>query len=121
MKPFAPPKPSLLSGLGSNRDVAAYGKSRAFGAAAEMGMDRAQKQQEMGVSQMQEDSQQRQRQAQNYTSRAGNEAQERVGQSNLDTRRSVFNIGMGFDYGALQRRRQLNLQQALLNSAAKDF
>ena len=84
-------------------------------------MEKAQKQQEMGVSQMQEDSQQRQRQAQNYTSRAGNEAQERVGQSNLDTRRNVFNIGMGFDYGALQRKKQLNLQQALLNSAARDF
>lgn len=118
--PFAPAK-SLLSGLGRNRDVSAFAKGQQMQNDSAMGMDRAQKQQEMGVSQMQEDAQQRQRTAQNYASRAANESQERVAGAQLDNRRNVFNVGMAFDYAALQRRNQLNLQQALLSGAARDF
>lgn len=121
MTSFKPQKSGLLSGLSGNPNVSAFAKGRSMGAAAEMGMDRAQKQQEMGVDQMQADSQMRQRQSQNYATRFGNEAQERVAQGNLNTRQNVFNIGMGFDYAALQRRKNLNLQQALMYGAARDF
>jgi|688.fasta_scaffold2041463_1 hypothetical protein len=119
--PSGAPKKSLLSGLAPDRNVTAFAKGQQMQASAAMGMDRAQKQQEMGVSQMQEDAQQRQRTAQNYTSRFGNEAQERNAAANLDNRRNVFDLGMNFSYAALQRNKNLNLQQALFNSAARNF
>ena len=119
--PTGAPKKSLLSGLAPDRNVSAFAKGQQMQNAATMGMDRAQKQQEMGVSQMQEDAQQRQRTAQNYTTRAGNEAQERTAGATLDNRRSVFDLGMNLSYAGLQRRNQLNLQQALLSGAARDF
>lgn len=119
--PPVAPKKSLLSGLAPDRNVAAFAKGQQMQNAATMGMDRAQKQQEMGVSQMQEDAQQRQRTAQNYTTRAGNEAQERTAGASIDNRRNVFNVGMDFSYAALQRRKALDIQQSLLNGAARDF
>jgi hypothetical protein len=119
--PSAAPKKSLLSGLAPDPNVSAFAKGQQMQATAAMGMDRAQKQQEMGVNQMQEDAQQRQRTAQNYTSRFGNEAQERTAGASLDNRRNVFNLGMDFNYAALQRNKNLNLQQALLSGAARDF
>jgi hypothetical protein len=119
--PTGAPKKSLLSGLAPDRNVSAFAKGQQMQNAATMGMDRAQKQQEMGVSQMQEDAQQRQRTAQNYTTRAGNEAQERTAGATLDNRRNVFDLGMNFSYAGLQRRNQLNLQQALLSNAARNF
>jgi hypothetical protein len=119
--PTGAPKKSLLSGLAPDRNVSAFTKGQQMQNAATMGMDRAQKQQEMDVSQMQEDAQQRQRTAQNYTTRAGNEAQERTAGATLDNRRNVFDLGMNFGYAGLQRRNQLNLQQALLSGAARNF
>ena len=119
--PTGAPKKSLLSGLAPDRNVSAFAKGQQMQNAATMGMDRAQKQQEMGVSQMQEDAQQRQRTAQNYTTRAGNEAQERTAGATLDNRRNVFDLCMNFSYAGLQRRNQLNLQQALLSNAARNF
>lgn len=120
MIPLGQPKKSLLSGLGSP-DVSAFAKGRAMGGAAENSMTAAQQRQEMQVDQANADSQRNQRQAQVNASRLGNEAQERMGQNSLATRQNVFNIGMNFDYAALQRRRQMNLQQALLQGAARDF
>lgn len=120
-KPLPAPGKSLLSGLGSNRDVSAYTKGQQMQGDAALGMQRAQSQQESSVSSAQSEIQRRMRAAQNSANRFGNEAQERIAGSQLDNRRSVFDIGMGFDYAALNRRRQLNLQQSLLNGIARDF
>jgi len=114
------PKKSLLSGLGSP-DVSAFAKGRSMGGAAENAMNAAQQRQEMAVDSANSESQRNQRSAQNMASRFGNQMQESVGQSNLDTRKNVFGIGMDYDYAALQRRRQINLKHALIQGVARDF
>lgn len=111
----------LLSGLNKKGDAGAFGYGQAMSAAADMNLDREKQNQEMGVRQMQEDSQQRQRESQNKTNRLQNDAQLRTRQGDLQSRKSVFNTGMAFDYAALNKRRQTALQQALLNGLAKDF
>lgn len=117
----AKPSKGLLSGLAPTPNVSAFAKGQQMTNQAALGMENAKKQQETAVDQMQEDSQQRQRQSQNAASRAGNESQERVGAGNLANRANVFNVGMGFDYASLQKRRQLDLQQTLLNGLAREF
>jgi hypothetical protein len=116
------PSKQLLSGLTKKTgDAGAFGKGQAMAAAAGLGMDREQKNQEFGVQQMKEDSQLRQQGNQNMAQRAGNEVDARMQKGALDSRRSVFDTGMNFDYAALRKRKQTNLQQALLNNMARDF
>lgn len=115
------PSGRLLAGLSTKGDVGAFAKGQAMADAAALNMDRQQKNQELGMQQMQAQSSQRQKEASNQANRAGNESQERVQAGNLANRRDVFNTDMGFNYAALQRRNHLNLQQALLNGMARNF
>jgi hypothetical protein len=116
------PGSSLLSGLSKKGgDVGAFAKGRAMANAAGLNMDRQQQNQEMGVRQMQADSQMRQQQNQNQMRRATNEVAERTAGGALDARQRVFDTGMNFDYAGLQKRQNMNLQQALLNNFARDL
>lgn len=118
-KPLPPPGRSLLSGL--NPNVSAFGKGQQMQSAAELGVDRAQKQQEMSLGSAQSDIQRRMQSSRHAANRFGNEAQERTTGAQLDNRRQVFDMGMNFDYAALQRRNALNLRQSLFNNVARDF
>lgn len=116
------PKGGILSGLTKKSgDAGAYGKGKAMAAQAGLGLDQANKDQEFGVQQMQADSQLRQQENQNKAQRAGNESEARMQKGALDSRRTVFDTSMNFDYAALQKRRQMQLKQSLLNSVARDF
>jgi hypothetical protein len=116
------PSKQLLSGLTKKTgDAGAFGKGQAMAAAAGLNMDREQKNQEFGVQQMKDDSQLRQQGNQNMAQRAGNEVDARMQKGALDSRKSVFDTGMNFDYASLRKRQQTNLQQALLNNMARDF
>lgn len=109
---------SLLSGL---RSKSPYAKGLAMQSASELNMAREQANQKAGVQQMQTESEQRQQSNRNSAQAASNASQERTQASQLATRQSAFNIGMGFDYAALQRGQRLKLQQALINGLARDF
>lgn len=115
------PQGRLLSGLSRKPNIGAFEKGISMRDAAALGMERAQNDQKMGTQQMQEESQQRQRDSQNKTTQLGNAAQERTRRGEMQNRRQVFDTQMGFDYAGLQKRRSLDLQQALLNSAARSF
>ncbi len=110
---------SLLSGL--SKKASPYGKGQAMQAAASLGMDREQKNQEFATKQMQDESQQRQQESRNSAMQASNASQERVARGNLANRGAAFETGMGFDYAGLQKRQWMNLQQTLLSGLAKDF
>jgi hypothetical protein len=116
------PSKQLLSGLTKKTgDAGAFGKGQAMAAAAGLNMDREQKNQEFGVQQMKDDSQLRQQGNQNMNRRALNDVDARMQKGALDSRKSVFDTGMNFDYASLRKRQQTNLQQALLNNMARDF
>jgi len=115
------PGASVLSGLNKKGPVGQFAAGQAMSSAANLNMNRDQANQKFGVEQMQEQSQQRQRDAQNRTTQANNAAEMRMRQGDLDSRSRVFDTSMDFDYAGLNRRRQLNLQQALLNDFARDF
>lgn len=118
----AKPKTGLLGGLRTtNPNVSAFAKGQAMAGQAALGMERAKGAQEMGVQQMQQDSQLRQQEGQNKAQRAGNESQQRIAEGDLDSRRSVFDTSMAYDYAGLQKRNRLNFQQALINGMARDF
>jgi hypothetical protein len=115
------PSTRLLGGLTHKGDVGAYAKGQAMASASGLEMDRQQKNQQLGVQAMQQESQQRQQQSQNHAARAGNETQSRIAQGDLANRQQVFNTGMNYDYAALQKRRNLDLQQLLVNHVAREF
>lgn len=121
---FTPTKPAakpLLSGLSPSPNVAAAAKGQQMQGQAALGMERAQQQQESALNSAQGEVQRRAQSSRNAASRFGNEMQEGIANAQQDTRRNVFDVGMGFDYAALQRRNQLNLRQSLLNGIARDF
>jgi hypothetical protein len=117
----AKPAGGLLGGLSKNPNVSAYAKGRQMENAAALGFENAQRSQKADVDQMQQESSQRQLRSSNAASQAANQSQERIAASNANTRSSVFDTSMGFDYAALQKRRNLDLQQALLNGVARSF
>jgi hypothetical protein len=109
----------LLAGLhggGSTAQQAAYGQAMA--GAANMQLDQAGKNQELGQQQMQAESQQRQQNNSNMAQRAGNETQERIGQGELNSRKKTFNMGMNYGYAQMNKQRQVGHQQQLLNGLA---
>lgn len=110
---------SVLSGLAARSSP--FGKGQAMQAASGLNMDREQKNQDFAVKQMQDESQQRQQASRTAAARSSNESQERTAAANAASRSNVFDVGMRFDYAGLQKRQQLNLQQALLNGIARDF
>lgn len=115
------PGQRLLSGLNTKGNAGAFAKGQAMQAASGLNMDREQQNQQFGVQQMQQESQQRQQQSGNRAQQAQNSIQERMQQGEQANRRSVFDMGMRYDYAGLQKQRQLRLQQALLNQVARDF
>jgi hypothetical protein len=110
---------SLLSGLSPKSSP--FAKGQAMQAASGLNMDREQKNQDFALKQMQDNSQQRQAMARNSAQQAANASQERTARRSADSRSSLFDVNMGFDYASLQKRRQLGLQQMLLNGLARDF
>lgn len=115
------PSGRLLSGLSKKGDAGAFARGQAMSSAADLNLEAAKQNQEAGVRQMQEDSQQRQRDAQNKTARLSNDTQIRTRQGDLQSRKNVFDTSMAFDYASLNKRRDINLKQALLNNMARDF
>lgn len=111
----------LLGGLSQKPSVAAFGKGRGMSAAAGLGMKQATDNQQMAVDQMQEESQQRMRQAGNAASRASNESQQRIQEGSLANRRAVFDMGMGYDYAQRRRKRDMDFRQMLLDGLTRDF
>lgn len=111
----------LLGGLSQKPSVAAFGKGRAMSAAAGLGMKQATDNQQMAVDQMQEDSQQRLKQAGNAASRASNESQQRIQEGNLANRRATFDMGMAYDVAQQQKRKAMDFRQMLFNGLTKDF
>lgn len=111
----------LLGGLSQKPNVAAFGKGRAMSSAAGLGMKQATDNQQMAVDQMQEESQQRMKQAGNAASRASSESQQRIQEGNLANRRSVFDMGMAYDYAQQQKRRATDFRQMLFNGLTRDF
>lgn len=116
------PGKSLLSGLAKRPgDAGAFATGQAMAGAADLNLSREQQNQQAGVEQMQADSRLRQQNNQNQAQRGQNEVQERVAQGALDSRRTVFDKGLEFDYAGLRKRKQMNIRQALLNSMAREF
>lgn len=110
----------MLSGLRAPGKAAPYAKGLAMQAAAGLNMDRAKQDQQLGVQQMQADSQDRLASARNNAERLGNDSRARMQAAGLASRKSIFDAGLKFDYAGLQKNNQLRWQQALLNYAAGD-
>lgn len=112
-------RPGKQSTGGQAASQAAAGAGMA-GAAA-LNMDRAKSNQDLGVQNMQAESQQRQQNAQTQTQRGGNESQARIQGGELANRKSTFDMGMAFSYAELHKRKQIQRQQSILSGLAKEF
>lgn len=106
----------MLAGLKRSGDVGAFAKGQGMAAAAGLNLESANQKQQLGVQQMQDDSRLRQQDSQNKAQRAENDSQSRMMKGALDSRKSVFDANMAFDYAGLRKRQGLQIQQALLNS-----
>ena len=84
-------------------------------------MDRAAQNQQLGMQQMQQRSELSQANARNRMAALGNQSQERMKGMEMDNRRQNFDAQMGWQYAGLNKRRQLEMQQTLLNNLARDF
>lgn len=116
------PGGGVLGGLTKKSGAAgAYGKGLGMAAAAGLNMDREQKNQEFGMKQMGDESQLRQMGNRNMAQRAGNESDYRLQRGALDSRQNVFNTSMNYDYAGLQKRRNMQLQQSLLNQLSREL
>ena len=116
------PSAGILGGLTKKSGAAgAYGKGLGMAAAAGLNMEREQKNQEFGLQQMKDESQLRQQGNQNMAQRAGNDSEARLQKGALASRKNVFDTSMNYDYAALQKRKNMQLQQSLLNNIARDF
>lgn len=115
------PSGRLLGGLAKKGSAgqAAYGQAMA--SAAGLNMDRAKQNQQLGMQQMQQRSELAQGTARNQMAALGNQSQERMQQAQLDNRRANFDQQMGWQYAGMNRRRQLDMQQTLLNNLSRDF
>lgn len=110
---------SVLSGLTKRQSQ--YGKGLSMQAGAALGLARDKENQQFGVKQMQDVSQQRLAAFRNDADRQRNMAAERARQEQMTSQRAIDDVGLRFDYAGLQKRRQLQLQQSLLNSIAREF
>lgn len=114
-------KGGVLSGLRSNPNAAAFGKGRRMQASAGLGLENAKSAQQSSNEQMRQESAQRQQFAANSTAKAGNQTQERIQSAGLRNRANVFDTSLAYDYGALNKRRQLDFQQALLDGLTRSL
>lgn len=115
------PGRSVLSGLSKKGDVGAFSKGLAMRDAAGLNMEKQKQNQEFGTQQMQQQSQLRQKDSQNKAQQAENQSQLRTQYADLAGRRKVFDTSLAYDYDALRRRRQTQLQQTILNGLARSF
>jgi hypothetical protein len=115
------PKPSLLSGLRTSGSVGAFAKGQAMNNAAGMGLDAAQKNQELGVQAMEQESRLRQAGNEVKGQRAGHAMQEGLARDAFQNRQDVFDTGMNYDYAQMFKQRSNRYLQALLDASARDF
>ena len=115
------PGRGVLSGLRTQGAAAPYAKGLAMQGAAGLAMERDKQNQQMGLQQMQADSQHRVAQARSQAERAGTDSRERMQTAGMDHKKGIFDLGMAYDYAGLQKRNQLRWQQALFNSAVSDL
>ena len=115
------PQQRLLGGLSTKGNVGAFAKGQAYQAGAGLQMDREQKNQRFGLEQMQQQSDLRQKQNAISASRAGNETQEQLANEGLQSRKSVFNTGMQYDYAQLRKQQQVGLLNQLIAHSAREF
>lgn len=115
------PSGRLLGGLSKKGPAGQSAYGQAMAASAGLNMDRAKQNQQLGVQQMQQRSDLAQQGARNQMAALGNQSQERMKEAEMDNRRSTFDRGMGWQYAGLNRRRQLEMQQTLLNNLSRDF
>lgn len=115
------PSGRLLGGLSKKGSAgqAAYGQAMA--ASAGLNMDRAKQNQQLGVQQMQQQSELSQGNARNRMAALGNQSQERMKDMEMDHRRSLFDAQMGWQYAGLNKRRDLDVRQTLLNNLSRNF
>lgn len=109
----------LLAGLlpgNTPAQQAAYGQ--AMQGASQLAMNRAQENMGYQQQQMQNESQQRQQGNQNKAQHAQNASEERMGRGALANRQQQFNIGQQYGYAGINKRRQLGIQQSILNGLA---
>lgn len=114
------PGQSVLGGLRTRGAAAPFAKGQAMAAAAGLNMEAAKQNQQLGMQDMENQSQQRLASARNQAQRAGNESQERIQRGSLANKSAAFDLGTRFDYAGLQKRRDLQWQQALLNNFARE-
>lgn len=115
------PQRSLLGGLSTNGNVGAFAKGQAYQNASGLNMDAAQKNQEFGKKQMQQQSDLRQKQNAIQAETAGHHTQEQLADEGLQNRRTVFDIGMNYDYAQMFKQRQTQLLNTLISHAAREF
>jgi hypothetical protein len=115
------PKASLLSGLRTSGNVGAFAKGQAMNNAAGMGLDAAQKNQDLGTQAMEQESKLRQAGNEVKAQRAGNGMQEQLAGQGFQNRQDVFNTGMAYDYAQMWKQRQNHYLQSLINASARDF
>ena len=115
------PSGSLLGGLRQRGDLAALSKGLAMQNPAGLALYGEQKNQELGMQAMQQESQLRQKQNANQSQRAGHEVGETMAGEGFRNRQQVFNIGQNYDYATQQRQRQVGYLQSLINTSARSF
>jgi hypothetical protein len=115
------PGQGILGGLRQKGPTAQLGKGLAMQNAAGANMEREKQNQQLGVQQMQADSQDRLAQARNQAEQDSNAARERTQRSGLESRYGASQIGLGYDYAGLQKRNSLRWQQALLGNLTGDM
>lgn len=111
----------LLGGLSTKGAAGQSAYGQAMAAAAGLNMDRAKQNQQASVQQMQQRSDLAQSSARNRMNAYGNQSQERMKSAEMDNRLGAFETQMGWNYAGLNKQRQLNMQQALLNNLARDI
>lgn len=114
------PGQSLLGGLRTRGAAAPFAKGQAMASAAGLNLEAAKQDQQLGMQDMENQSQQRMANARNQAQKAGNETQERIQRGGLANRSAAFDLGTRFDYAGLQKRKQMQWQQALLNNFARE-
>ena len=115
------PGKSLLSGLKSQGNVGAFAKGQAMQNAAGLNMDAAEKNQQMGMQAMQQESDLRQKGNQVQAQRAEHGIQEGLANEGFQNRREVFDTGMAYDNAQLFKQRQNHYLQSLINESARHF
>jgi hypothetical protein len=118
---FSPGR-SVLSGLQGKKGSAgqlAYGQGMA--AAAGLGLEREQQNQQAGLRQMNQQFQLARQGEGNKARSAGNQISEQASRDQRQGQNSVFNTNMNYSYRQLAKRKWMEPRQALLNAFARSM